>query len=178
MIEKIITYGLIGIAATFTLSFLNKQASKKVAPLDNGKYALRLNSLYQYVGLGSLILGLIGFLLPTILLDSNGWLVGLIFLLIFGILGGICALWYFNHKFIFDSKKIESVSVYGKKTFLEWKDVVSISFNAISGLLVFKGSNGIKVKAHQHLVGLTELTTMMEQKTKWTVKGLKIPLNK
>lgn len=175
MTEKIIMYGLITIVVAWAMSYLNKQNSKEVKPVEDGAYRLRMNKLYLYAGVGSMLLGLFIFLYLSLFV-KDGLGIGICFLLGFGILGFGCALWYWNHEVIFDSQFIESTSVFNKKTKMNWDEIHKISFGLSSGIITMKDKNNVKVKAHIHLKGIKELIRMIEQKTEWTAKSLKLPI--
>jgi hypothetical protein len=175
MTENIIVYTLIAILVGWAMSYLKKQNSKEVEPLENGTYRLRMNKLYLYVGVGSMILGLFLFLYLSLFVKDG---VGIAFCLFlgFGILGFGCALWYWNHQVVFDSQFIESTSVFSKTTKMNWDEIHKISFGLSSGIITMKDKNNVKVKAHIHLKGIKELISMIEQKTEWTAKTLKLPI--
>lgn len=175
MTENIIMYGFIAIAVTWVMSYLNKQNSKEVNPLKDGSYRLRINKLYLYFGVGSMVLGLIVFLYLSLFV-KDGLMIGWFFLFGFGILGFGCALWYWNHEVIFDSQGIESTSVFNQTTKMNWDEIHKISFGLSSGIITMKSKNNIKVKAHIHLKGIKELIKMIEEKTEWTAKSLKLPI--
>lgn len=176
MIINIIKYSLTALITALVLAYLNKHANKKIKPSINGKFELRLNKFYWYTGLGSTLFGSIGFLLAILYLkNEESWIFGLLFLILFVGLGAICLLWYLNHKFKFDSKMIESISLYGKKETLKWDEIESIKFHTISSQLIFKNKEGVKVKAHRHLIGFGNLLNEIEDKTQWTINDLKIP---
>lgn len=174
--DNFILYLIIGILVTLVMSYLNKNSNREIQPKNNGVFYLRLHKMYWYIGLGGIIFGIVGFVLPGLLvIDTNGWIIGLFFLSLFGGLGTACLLWYKNHKLFFDTNKIASTSVFSRKTEMKWESIISVKFNPISGVLIFKDSNGLKVKAHLHLVGIKELLNMLEHKTVWKIKDLKLP---
>ena len=165
-----------GILTALIIGYLNKSARKKVRPTLSNHYVLRLHKFYWYFGIGSILLGLVGFIAAGLLvLDANGWVIGLFFLLLFGGLGFLCAIWYINHSIHFNNKMIQTTSVFKKKTVVTWDAISSVEFKATSGLLVFTDIKGQKAKAHQHLVGFNELLRMMEAKTSWEIKNLNLP---
>ena len=172
--ENFFLYSIIGGVVSFTIWLLNRQARKKVEPSRGERYELRLNKLYLYLGIVGVNLGILGFTLPVLYEDD--WVSGSLLFLILGGPAFACWLWYVNHGFVFDDTSIEATSVYGKRTAMKWEDIQKISFSTFSGLLTFSDGKGKKVKAHQHLVGLGELAKMMEEKTKWTAKEIKLPV--
>lgn len=174
--EKLIKYLIISIVLAVLISYINKQANSKIYPTANNEYRLRLNKLYWYISLLAISFGLLGFIFSGLEIeDGNGWLIGLIFLILFGSLGFICGIWYINHKIKFDPYKIEGISVYGKKSSISWEEINSVKLNPLTGLLIFSNNENKKIKAHIHLVGITELLKMMEAKTNCKIKDLKLP---
>jgi len=169
-------YSVIGVVCTLVMTYLNKQANIVASPIEGDLYKLRLNKLYWYVGICCIVLAALIFIGICLTVEFGiGWLIGLFFLIFFGGLGSILALWYVNHKFDFDLNKIEATSFYGNKTSLKWEEIKSIKFKALSGLLIFEGNNGEKVKAHQHLVGFIELQNAIENNTAWKIRDLNLP---
>lgn len=174
--SKIIGYIAIGVIVTILMNYLNKQSKTKITPNKGDLFMLRLNKLYWHIGIGCIIIGLVGFLLSAISIEGiDGWLIGLICLVFFGGTGAICAIWYRNHQFSFDSNKIEAINVYGNKTVIEWANIKTIKVDALTGLLVFIDNSGEKAKAHQHLIGFNELLKEMENNTNYKIKDLKFP---
>ena len=168
-------YALISIVVAWVMRYLNKQNSKEVKPVEDGTFKLKMNKLYFYVGVSSMLLGLFVFLYLSLFV-KDGLGIGICFLLGFGILGFGCALWSWNHQVVFDSQFIESTTVFNKTTKMNWDEILKISFGLSSGIITMKDKNNVKVKAHIHLKGIKELTSMIEQKTEWTAKSLKLPI--
>lgn len=162
-------------AVKLALDYLNKASSKKVSKNENGWHELRMNRLYQFIGISTGILGL-SFLYLTIGEQySSSLIIILVISLGFTGLGFTCFLWYRNHKLRFNNKTIITSNVYGKQNSLNWEDISNISFNGVSGQITLTNKAGNTVKAHQHLVGLSSFVELIELKTKWTVKALKLP---
>jgi hypothetical protein len=85
-------------------------------------------------------------------------------------------LWFKNHRLKFNQTDIEVINVYGQRNSIAWKEINSISFNHFSGFITITDPKGTRLKAHQHLVGLSVFTNMMEAKTLWTVEELRLPI--
>lgn len=172
---------IIGTAITMILvalvsSYLNKSIKKRVRSSLGGYFELRLHKLYWYMGISFMSLGFIGFLAAGLTIkDGNEWGIGLAFLLLFGGLGYISAIWYTNHTVHFNSNRIESINFYKNKVTLDWSDITAIKFNPVTGLLIFTNAHGKKIKAHQHLVGLGELLRMIETETRWKIEDVNVP---
>jgi hypothetical protein len=174
--EKFFLYTFIISITGLFFAYLNKKAKSAVAPLEEDYFELRLHKLYWYMGVVSIVLGVMAFVLVMITSEEkNGWIFGLLLFSIFVGLGIPSATWYANHRFNFDAKKLVVTNVYGNKTIMKWSEIESIRFNAMAGTLVFTDKNKQKIKAHQHLVGFETILIMMESTTKWRRKDLKLP---
>jgi len=171
---KIFTYGIIAFLVPLALAYLQRGTGEKVTKSKNGQIILRMNKFYGIIGLFGVCLGLA---IATMIVVTNGFVgVALMPLLIFVGTGLPCVLYYQNHILKFDEHTIEVKSVFGKVKSVKWADTHSVSFGAVSGLLSITDSKGTRVKIHQHIVGLSEFIKMMEAKTKWRAKDLKIPI--
>jgi hypothetical protein len=176
--EKFVVYAFIGVAVTAGFAFLNKAASKRTIKNEQGWYELRMNRLYQIVGVFVGLMGLSFLFLIVGEKNAMALITILILSLGFAALGFVCLLWYVNHRLNFNEQIVSASDFYGKSTSLNWNDVSNITFNSVSGLIKLTGTNGSNIKIHQHLVGLNSFVELMEQQTKWTAKVLKLPLNR
>lgn len=182
--ETLFKYGLIIFVVSLALYFLNKGAKDKVDQNENGEFKLKMHKLYLIVGYVCCALGLV--MLAMVFNDifirkviEAGQLIPIIFMFVmFGGLGFACVLWGRNHYIIFDENQIIVSSVYGKINKILWAEIVSIEFSNISGLITIKNAEGIKIKIQMHLLGLIEFLNTMERKTRWTIKELKLPINR
>ncbi|UZR97852.1 hypothetical protein [Chondrinema litorale] len=84
---------------------------------------------------------------------------------------------YYNHHLSFNEKTIIVSNNYGKINSIDWDQIKDIKFNAFAGTITIKSNNGIVIKIHQYIVGLKRFTDMIEKKTAWTAKELRIPVN-
>jgi hypothetical protein len=176
--EKFALYTIVGTMVTAALIYLNKVASRHTTKNKEGWYTLRMNRLYQIVGILVGIIGLSFLFLGLSEQDTNALITVLILSLGFIALGFICFLWFLNHRLNFNEKTIIASSFNGKPTSLNWQEITNISFSSFSGLITLTGSNGEIVKAHQHLAGLNSFIELMERQTKWTAKSLNLPINR
>lgn len=160
MTEKILFYGLIIAVVGLALNWANSKANVKLNPDAEGKTHLKMNKLYFFGGIASLLM----WALFSIFLfsEANNDLIN--FLLLFGIISlvtlgpGIpCLLWYLNHTVYYDKDKIHVQNVYGQERAIFIKDIKSTSLNLMTGFLAVKTDNET-VKIHHHLVGVGELT--------------------
>lgn len=180
MTEKVILYAIIGIAVSTGLAFLSNAKGKSVAIDESGQFNLRMSKLYGIIGVIGLVFGLLFLIflpLTTEPNDSGIWFIVILMLLIFWGAGIPCLMYYRNHRVSFDDNSIVATNVYGKVKEIKWSDILNIKFKVLSGLLVLTTKNEI-IKVHQHLVGLSKFIELIENKTKWTRKELKIPIGK
>lgn len=174
--ENFLQYGLIGVAVFLAMLYLNKATARKVEPVEEGTYVLRIHRLYQIIGFLGLGLGVVVFLLPLIQGGMEALPIALAMGGMFAALGGGCMLWYKNHYLRFDAEKIAARNWLGRITEVQWTEIKSISFNSLSGLLSIRDCKGVAVKAHMHLVGLGVFMQEVEQKTSWTAKEVGLPI--
>lgn len=160
MIEKILFYGLITALVGIALNWANSKANVKLMSDSEGKTHLKMNKLYFFGGISSLLM----WALFSIFLFSEANNDFLTFFLLFGIMtivtlgpGIPCLLWYLNHSVYYDKDKIHVQNVYGKERTIYIKDIKSTSLNLMTGLLAVN-TDSETVKIHQHLVGVGELT--------------------
>jgi len=176
--ENLLLYGLIGIAVAVALAFLNKAASNQTTLNEFGWYELRMNRLYQIVGV---LVGIMGLSFLYLLIgerDSAAFITIVILSLGFAYLGLYCWLWYRNHRVKFNEETIKASNAFGKSNSIKWSEISKISYNSFSGLISVMDQQGAAVKIHQHLVGLNTFVEFMEQRTKWNAKDLKLPPTK
>lgn len=176
--DKFVLYAIVGISVTIALMFLNKVASRRSVSNEHGWHELRMNRLYQIAGILVGIIGLSFLLIGLNEQDSTALIAVVIISLGFSALGFISLLWYLNHRLNFNEQFLSASNFYGKSTSLTWNEISNITFNSFSGLITITATDGKKIKAHQHLAGLNSFIELMEQKTKWTAKSLKLPLNR
>lgn len=169
-IEHAITAILIGAFMAYASSQSTKELSKNI----EGKYCLRLNVSYKWIGMVSIVLGIVAFI-AGLLSDEEGiFMIVFFVLLIFGGLGIILVMWYQNHQLIFDEETISVKSWKGKTETVKWEAIDNIKFSPIMGYLRIY-SKTKKLNIHFHLVGLVGFVRMMEEKTKYTARELKLP---
>lgn len=164
-------YGLIGLAVSFSLSYMNKGTNQSVGRNAEGFVELRMNKFYQILGYVVLGLGFIILLVIIYYQEKEMTLIGALAILFVVGLGLPVLLYYRNHKVYFNEETVTVISWTGKKQVIRWEEIQKISFNAFSGYLKLFGLAN-KVKMHQHLVGLKEFIKMMEEKTNWTAKSI------
>lgn len=174
-LEKIITYGLIGLAVSLAMSYLNKGASQEIINKTNGLLELRMNKLYKILGYLCIGFASIFTIASLYYQEKEMYIIGVLAITLFGGLGVPCLMYYRNHKLRFDHQKIIVQNWIKKKKEIRWEEIDEIKFNPFSGYLIIR-SKTEKVKIHQHLVGLKEFTNEMEAKTKWKASVLRLPI--
>ena len=180
MSDNSIFYGLVALSVFLTLRYLSKATSKEVVNNEQGQYFLRMHKLYYIVGVIALVLGAVFILSPIIIDDPDLTLYIIVFLLLllFGGLGLISVQYFRRHYVLFDDTKLEVSSPFGDIKSLLWNEIADAKFNASSGLLTLISKTGKKVKVHYHLVGFPKLVEQLENKTTWTAKQLKLPIQR
>lgn len=180
MSDNSIFYGLIAISVTLTLSYLSKATSKEVVSNEEGQYLLRMHKLYYIVGIIALVFGAIFVVSPLIVdhPDLTLYIIIFLMLLLFGGLGLLSVLYFRRHYVLFDDTKVEVSSPFGGTKSLLWNEIAKANFNPSSGLLTLTSKTGDKAKVHYHLVGFPRFVEQLENKTIWTAKQLKLPIQR
>lgn len=173
---QITTSVLLGLAVAVVMTYVNKKiANQKVEQNTNGAIELKLHRSYQvigYIGIGFALM----FVLVAIFQPEDGlYLIAFAMLVLFGGGGLFCLLYYQNHVLSFNDDIIMVKSWLGKYEEVTWDTIHEIKFHRLSGCLKLKGENK-QLSIHQHLRGLKTFTDKMEEKTKWTVSELKLPI--
>ena len=173
--EKILTYGLIGFAVALFMNYLNRSANRGSIKNKSGQYELRMNRLYQIVGLLSIFIAIVFLIAAIYYQEKEMYIIGFAMVLLFGGLGIPLLLYYINHRLIFDEDKITSTGWTKKEITLRWDEITEISFSPFWGKIKVQGQNS-QLNIHQHLVGLKEFVKLMENKTMWKASNLKLPI--
>lgn len=163
------------VAVKLAIDFLNKSANKEAEEDEHGRFILRLNRLYQIVGFISIVMGLFGLSIILYFKESDIAIISLIIMGIFWGAGIPCLIWYYNYKLTFDNRTVTVKSWTTKEETIDWSDIQDIVFKRWSGYIKVIGENK-RMTIHSHLVGLKSFIKMMEKKTKWRAKDLKLPI--
>ncbi|GAB4092006.1 hypothetical protein [Flaviaesturariibacter terrae] len=179
MIEKFIFYVIVGVAVSASLHYLNKTSAKQPEPGDDGKYLLRMNKLYHYVGLVGIVIAFVFAVVPPIADEPDLTMLVLILLmlLLFGGLGVHSFLLYRNHFLQFDDQVIRVRNPRGAARSVDWDSLQRATFQPFSGYLVLTTTDGSKLKIHQHLVGVQRFVTLLQAKKGWTAGEMRLPPN-
>ncbi|WP_020531712.1 hypothetical protein [Flexithrix dorotheae] len=174
--EKLVLYSLIGVGVSLAMNYMNKGTNQKIEKTVGGEIELRMNKLYLVLGLFFIGMTSIFVIAGIFYQDKGMYIISLVVFLIGGVAGTPCLLYYRNHKLKFNETSISVQNWKGTIRQIKWSEISQIKFNPISGYLKLIGVDK-KLTIHQHLVGLKEFTTMMEEKTEWRAKDLKLPIN-
>jgi len=165
---------------TLSLAYLNKATAKPPIANGQGQYLLRMHKLYNYVGILAVLLACVFVIVPPLVetMDIAMAIMAIAMLLIFGGLGTLCLIYYRNHYLLFDENIIEVRNPKGQIRTISWHDIERASFNSFTGFLILTDRNGGKLKIHQHLVSLGKFVALLEDKTGWTSKDIKLPVKR
>ena len=180
MSDNSIFYGLVALSVTLTLSYLSKATSKDLVSDEQGQYLLRMHKLYYIAGIVALVVGAV-FIVSPLIVDNPDlplYIIVFLMLLLFGGLGLLSVLYFKRHYVLYDDKKVEVSNPFGVIKSLLWNEIAKAKFNPSSGLLTLTSNTGEKVKVHYHLVGFPRFVEQLENKTTWTAKQLKLPVQR
>jgi amino acid permease len=177
MDEALIRYALISGSVAIMVYFFKRGANKEISSNEDGSYTLRMHKLFAYFGFFCIVLGL---LVPSFIMfnptDEEGLVFIAIGMFVFFFGAGLWIYFYYrNLRVHFDDETIVVTNLYGKTKEIQWKDIKDMKFSAMAGSLTISTDHD-KVKVHQQMVGLAVFMKMVEQKTRFTAKGLKMPL--
>lgn len=169
-IEHIIS----GILITAFIAYSNKQSSYKVKRNEEGFYHLMLNNSYKWFGIITILGSFIVFI-GLLFSDEEGMVsLALVMLGTFGGLGIIILMCYYNHHLIFNDELITVKSWRGIVKTTSWDEISNIKYSPMLGYLIIYSETD-KLNIHFHLVGLSEFVKLMESKTDYKAKDLKLP---
>jgi small-conductance mechanosensitive channel len=166
---------VIGAATILLITFFLSQGSKKTNVRNkDANGALRLPAFYLYLGTFCLLIffSYIGYLF--IEFSYLLLILSLFMFLIFGLLGCILLLSYFNHRLYFDETHISGKNWRNQAFEASWSDIKSMSFNRTSGNLILQTPMQ-KIRINIHLIGLIEFLDQLELQTGHTAAKLNIP---
>lgn len=169
MLEKIITYAILGLTLSLTFGYLNRLSRKPIQLDESGKFSLRMSKLYNIVGYTGIVFGLIMIVGPLLFVDEemDAWsyvLFAFVFVL-FTLLGALSILCYRNHMVFYDERLIEVRSPFGKTAGMEWSEIKKIKFIPLTGFIRLTDSRGGRINLHYHLLGMGDFINTLEAKT-------------
>ena len=103
-------------------------------------------------------------------------IITLLMFVLFGIMGVYLFLLYRNHKVAFDEETISIRDLKGNTELIKWDEILKIKRDIWSSSIVLLDGNR-KLKIYMYNVGFNSFVKMMEKKTEWRAKSLKIPFN-
>ena len=154
--------------------YMNNSANRLVVKKNNQQIVLRVNRLYQIMGIIGILIALVYIVMAVYFHELFMYLLGIAMVGLFGGLGVPCFLTYQNHTLRFDDEKMVVSDWTGKLKTVYWKDIKDIRFKRISGHIVIKNSK-TQVKISQHLVGLKTFLDTMESVSPWNARRLGLP---
>lgn len=174
--DQISTYLVVGISVTLVMYFLRKATSTAVPVERDGNTVLQLPKFFMVFGFLALFGGIYG-TIHSLFLSENQTaemvFPAIMFLLMFSLPGVLCLLWYYNYWTKFDNDIIEVSDWLGRRKAIEWSEIESVKFNAMTLLLSLKSSE-TTVKVYQLTKGFPVFLKSMEELTKFKAKNLKL----
>lgn len=168
MVEKIITYAILGLVLSLTFRYMNKLSRKQIPLDDSGKTRLRMSKLYNVIGYSGIAFGVLIVVGPLIFVkedpDGGYFLFLFVFLLMSG-LGTYSVMCYRNHVAVFDDTAVEVSNAFGKTNVMKWQEMTKISFNPFSGFITIKGRDDRSIKLHYHLIGIAGFVDKLRERT-------------
>jgi ABC-type Mn2+/Zn2+ transport system permease subunit len=141
--------------------------SKKVEPLPDGSFELRVSRIYFFTGAVCACIFL--FLTVWILLDqdtpSEDRIFGLFFL-IFSLLGVYFIVLYRNYRLYFDNENIVVTNLLGKKITMKWSEIEKVRSNAFTGYLTLSSAS-TQLKVLQSLKGFVAFRDELQARGKF-----------
>jgi amino acid permease len=167
MLEEIIKSAFIVVSVIIGLSLLKKEMSKKVEPLPDGSFELRVSRIYFFTGAVCACIFL--FFTGWILLDpdtpSEDRIFGLFFL-IFSLLGVYFIVLYRNYRLYFDNEKIVVTNLFGKKNTMKWSEIEKVRSNAFTGYVTLSSAS-TQLKVLQSLKGFVAFRDELQARGKF-----------
>jgi len=154
------------------LAYLRVRSRKKISTNTTNK--LRISKFYLFAGIFFTIIGISCFFLMILNNDIKSYIMAVLSLIILGGFGVPSLMWYFNHKVSFNNEYLQVTNSFGKTSEMKWSEITAIKYHNGIGTLQFANSIGSKLKVHQHIKGLANLFTMIEEKTSYSEKDFKI----
>lgn len=158
------------------IAYLYKTTTENVMRKPDGFFELKPSKFYWFFGIIWLVMA--GAVLIWIFwFPDKLMLLWLAITLVFG--GGFgmyMILFYLNYRLRFDEETIFLRNLLGKESSLKWNEIRHISYGSISSYVKIQTKNRDKMKITYYLTGFKVFVAMMELKTQWTAKELKLPM--
>ncbi|CAM1358273.1 hypothetical protein [Tenacibaculum xiamenense] len=173
--EAILKYLITPLIMGGLLIYSNLQSQKRIRKNVHGKFFLKLNSIYKWLGFLCCFIAsfILGFLITH--WNTEIYILGPLTVLLFLGMGVTVLIWYYNFGVVFDQKRITRTNWYNAKSTISWNEIENIKFNIItSNLKIYSRVNSITIP--QQTVGFVEFLNLMEEKTGYKAHELKIRL--
>ena len=173
MIINIIASVLLNIATGLVIWYSERKSNERQRKQLTGRYLLRANLAYKAVGIITIIIGTI--LANIMILNWNEEIkiIAPIVVSMFLIPGIFTTMFYYNYRVEFNESRIIVTNWKGTKKVFNWNELIKVSFLGSIKCLYLK-SNSEKTLINQDSVGFIHFIEMMELKTNYTIKKLKI----
>ena len=178
LIGDAIISALPGLAASFAVGYLYRQAAKPLPPTNSRQRTLRLPRFYMYVGWIGIAIGLLP--LSSLVWTTNAWdaaslanVFG-IFVLMAG-LGGACLVSYYRLTLTYGKTVVRVTGMWGAPREFTWGDIERVGSNAFSGY-VHLWVGGEKVRVSGHLIGLRNFIDALEARTRFGHADIDLPI--
>ena len=166
---------LIPLVTAILLYYADLRSRKSLRKNRDGRFVLRLNSLYKWMGFVTMLISsfLIG--LAFEYWNEDIQFLAPIAIAMFLIMSIYLLSWYYNYEVVFDESRIRATTWKTRRKTINWNEVVKVRFNPILGSLKLY-TNKERLVVLQHSTGFIEFLRMMESKTNYSAAGLKIPV--
>lgn len=146
------------------MKILDSGINQEVNPTFDGKIILKMNKLYGFFGILSLVISLLVIILGATsgALFSNDFSSVLILFLLLFLLGLILVLYTRNIIVEVTSEKILYTGITKKIKEIKWDELKTISFNSSSKEIILK-SNNITIRLNLHLKGFGSLINIIKE---------------
>lgn len=146
------------------MKILDKGINQEITPTFDGKIILKMNKLYEVIGILSLIVSIfviiLGFISGSIF--SSDFIYVLTFFLLLSLPGILLILYSQNIMIEVNSEKILYIGITKKIKEIKWDELKTISFNSSSKEIILK-SNNITIRLNLHLKGFGSLIKIIKE---------------
>ncbi len=175
--ESTLATALTTAITTGAVAYLYKTTTQDVSRNADGFFELRASKFYLFFGIIWLVMSA-AVLIGVLWFPNEYILLWIALTFVFGLgLGVYFLLFYLNYKLRFDEETIFLRGLLGKESSVKWSEIRNISYGSISGYVKIQTKNREKMKITYYLTGFKAFVEMMEIKTQWTAKELKLPMH-
>jgi len=163
------------LVSALVLGYFYSQARKEVEKGPDGAIELRNSRVYQILAYVIIGLGLAAFVWSLYSNDPDALTIGSIFFFLCCAFGWALLGSYNNERVYFNEESVIVQSWSKKSREVKWTDITKMKVNPLSGYLNIY-ENKKKMSIPMYIVGMKSFAQMVERKTKWTAKELKLPV--